>query len=92
MPLTDFQRGVARLIAANRTPEGHVAGGAVINRGDAGLRISEDLGIFHDVAEGGLPAGHRIFSELRGDPHATPLEATVVIDADPVADWLMARP
>ncbi len=40
MPLTDFQKGVARLIAANRTPESHVAGGAVINRGEAGLRIS----------------------------------------------------
>jgi hypothetical protein len=49
MPLTDFQRRVAHLIAGNRKPESHIAGGAVINRGDAGLRISEDLDIFHDL-------------------------------------------
>jgi hypothetical protein len=51
MPLTPFQREVARVLAANRNPESHVAGGAVINRGDAGLRISDDLDIFHDAAE-----------------------------------------
>jgi hypothetical protein len=56
MPLTNFQQGVARLIAANRTPESHIAGGAVINRGDAGLRISEDLDVFHDAPEGGPTA------------------------------------
>ncbi len=50
MPLTAFQREVARLLAANRNPESHVAGGAVINRGEAGLRFSDDLDIFHDVA------------------------------------------
>jgi hypothetical protein len=48
MPLTEFQKGVARVIAANRKPESHIAGGAVINRGDGGLRISDDLDIFHD--------------------------------------------
>ena len=50
MPLTAFQREVAQLLAANRNPESHVAGGAVINRGEAGLRISDDLDIFHDAA------------------------------------------
>ena len=43
MPLTEFQRGVARLIAVNRSPESHMAGGAVLNRGaedSASLRIS----------------------------------------------------
>src|SRR4029453_3041000 len=50
MPLTPFQREVARVIAANHNPESHIAGGAVINRGDSGLRISDDLDIFHDVA------------------------------------------
>ena len=49
MPLTDFQRGVVRLIAANRKPESHVAGGAVLNRGEAGLRISDDVDNFHDA-------------------------------------------
>jgi hypothetical protein len=50
MPLTPFQKGVARLLIANRTPESHIAGGAVINRGETGLRYSDDLDIFHDVA------------------------------------------
>ena len=51
MPLTEFQKGVARLIAANRTPESHIAGGAVINRGESALRVSKDLDIFQDAAE-----------------------------------------
>lgn len=50
MPLTPFQREVARVLAANRNPESHIAGGAVINRSEAGLRISDDLDVFHDVA------------------------------------------
>jgi len=48
MPLTEFQSGIARLIAVNRRPESHIAGGAVLNRGPNGLRISRDLDIFHD--------------------------------------------
>ena len=50
MPLTAFQREVAHILAKNRNPESHVAGGAVINRGEAGLRFSDDLDIFHDAA------------------------------------------
>jgi Nucleotidyl transferase AbiEii toxin, Type IV TA system len=56
MPLTDFQKGVARLIAANRKPESHIAGGAVINRGEAALRISNDIDIFHDIVKDGQKA------------------------------------
>jgi hypothetical protein len=50
MPLTFFQKGVARILIANRTPESHIAGGAVINRRDTSLRYSDDFDIFHDVA------------------------------------------
>jgi hypothetical protein len=50
MPLTAFQKEVARILAANRNPESHIAGGAVINRGEAGIRFSDDLDIFHDAA------------------------------------------
>ena len=50
MPLTPFQRGVAQILAKHRNPESHVAGGAVINRGEGGVRISDDLDIFHDLA------------------------------------------
>jgi Nucleotidyl transferase AbiEii toxin, Type IV TA system len=51
MPLTPFQREVAQLLAAHRNPESHVAGGAVINRSNSSPRYSEDLDIFHDVAQ-----------------------------------------
>ncbi len=51
MPLTAFQRGIARLLAAHRNPESHVAGGAVINRAETSLRCSDDLDVFHDAAE-----------------------------------------
>jgi hypothetical protein len=50
MPLTPFQRGVAQILAKHRNPESHIAGGAVINRGEGGVRISDDLDIFHDLA------------------------------------------
>jgi hypothetical protein len=50
MPLTPFQKGVARILAKSRNPESYVAGGAALNRGESGLRISEDLDIFHDAA------------------------------------------
>jgi hypothetical protein len=52
MPLTAFQREIASILAAHRTPESHLTGGAVINRADASLRYSEDFDIFHDLAEG----------------------------------------
>jgi hypothetical protein len=51
MPLTPFQREVAQLLAAHRSPESHVVGGAVINRDDTSPRYSLDLDVFHDVAE-----------------------------------------
>ena len=50
MPLTPFQKEVLRTLAANRSPESHIAGGAVINRQETGLRYSDDLDNFHDVA------------------------------------------
>jgi hypothetical protein len=51
MPLTPFQREVARLLAAHRNPDSHVAGGVVINRSDASPRYSADLDLFHDAVE-----------------------------------------
>lgn len=50
MPLTPVQREVARILARHRDPESYVAGGAVINRGEGGVRVSDDLDIFHDLA------------------------------------------
>jgi hypothetical protein len=50
MPLTAFQKRVARILAKQRNPESHLAGGAVINRADSSPRYSNDLDIFHDPA------------------------------------------
>ncbi|WP_422930125.1 hypothetical protein [Singulisphaera sp. PoT] len=50
MPLTPFQREVARILAANRNPESYIAGGAAINRGEGWLRFSSDLDIFNDMS------------------------------------------
>jgi hypothetical protein len=51
VPLTPFQREIARLLATHRNPESHVAGGAAINRSESSPRYSEDIDIFHDAAE-----------------------------------------
>lgn len=50
MPLTAFQKKVAHILAKQRNPESHLAGGAVINRGETSPRYSNDLDIFHDLA------------------------------------------
>lgn len=51
MPLTAFQKEVARIIATNRSPSSHFAGGAVLNREAEGIRFSKDFDIFHDAGE-----------------------------------------
>ncbi len=52
MALTEFQRTVCRLIAANRVERGesYVAGGTALNLLAGGARISRDIDIFHDTA------------------------------------------
>lgn len=53
MALTEFQRAVCRLIAANRLERGesYVAGGTALNVLAGGTRISRDIDIFHDTSE-----------------------------------------
>jgi hypothetical protein len=53
MALTDFQRGVCRVIAANRIRggESYVAGGAALSTVTASPRISRDIDLFHDSLE-----------------------------------------
>ena len=50
MPLTDFQREICRLIAANRIESGesYLAGGAALNEWLNAPRLSRDLDLFHD--------------------------------------------
>lgn len=51
MPLTAFQRQIARLLAVNRSPDSHLAGGAALHFAPNSRRYSNDLDYFHDSAE-----------------------------------------
>lgn len=48
MPLLKIQQEALTVIASNRHPGSHVAGGIAINQ--EGLRYSHDIDIFHDLA------------------------------------------
>ncbi len=48
MPLTRFQKELAMLLAGNRTPDSHLAGGAALNFSPNSHRFSNDLDFFHD--------------------------------------------
>ncbi len=51
MPLTPFQRKLAALLAENRTPDSHLAGGAALHFAPNSRRFSNDLDYFHDSVE-----------------------------------------
>jgi hypothetical protein len=48
VPLTDFQKVVARLLAKNRSSDSYLAGGAAIHFAPQSTRYSNDLDYFHD--------------------------------------------
>ncbi len=53
MALTDLQRRICRLLAANRVASGesYVAGGTALNEVIGATRISRDVDLFHDTDE-----------------------------------------
>lgn len=51
MPLSDFQKTVAQVLAQNRSEDSHIAGGMVLNAAPDSPRYSQDFDIFHEVAE-----------------------------------------
>ncbi len=51
IPLTTFQREIARLLARNRTPDSYLAGGAALHIEPRSTRYSNDLDYFHDSEE-----------------------------------------
>ncbi len=51
MPLTPFQAGVAKLLAAQRSPDSYLAGGAAIHIEPNTTRYSNDLDYFQDSVE-----------------------------------------
>lgn len=67
MPLTEFQKGVLRLIAANRSVDSHIAGGLVLNASDDSPRFSQDVDIFHEAAEEVVRSSELDVSLLEGN-------------------------
>ena len=53
MPLTDYQRCICQLLAAERVAQGerYVAGGAALNELLKSSRLSQDVDLFHDTRE-----------------------------------------
>ncbi len=51
MPLTALQKSLAQLLAANRSPDSYLAGGAAIHFEPQSARYSNDLDYFHDSVE-----------------------------------------
>ncbi len=51
MPLTKFQRKVAKLLSSQRSPDSHLAGGAALHFAPNSIRFSNDLDLFHDSVE-----------------------------------------
>lgn len=49
MPLTPFQKTLAKLLSKNRTPDSHLAGGAALHFQAHSIRFSNDLDYFHDT-------------------------------------------
>jgi hypothetical protein len=65
MPLTDFQREILTVLAANRTEESHFAGGVVLHASATSPRFSRDFDIFHEVAREVTQASDRDLAALR---------------------------
>jgi hypothetical protein len=74
MPLTGFQRDVATLLAANRTEDSYLAGGAALHIEPNSQRFSNDLDYFHDSTE-------RVASAFEKD-RTTLLEAGFSVDIE----------
>jgi len=51
MPLTSIQLKIARILAGNRSPDSHLAGGAALHFSPNSKRYSNDLDYFHDSVE-----------------------------------------
>jgi hypothetical protein len=51
MPISDIQAVVLRCMAANRSPESYLAGATVLHRDRKSPRFSQDIDLFHDVAD-----------------------------------------
>jgi len=74
MPLTTFQRDVATLLAANRTEDSYLAGGAALHIEPNSQRFSNALDYFHDSTERVATAFEKDRSTLLGAGFAVEIE------------------
>ena len=65
MPLSEFQKTVLAVLATNRSPESHFAGGIIANASDTSPRYSRDFDIFHEVAAEVVRASEADIDSLR---------------------------
>lgn len=63
MALSELQKRVLRVLAANRSDESYMAGGAALNRDRP--RVSDDFDVFHDTDEDIVPSSERDIASLR---------------------------
>lgn len=74
MPLTSFQREVALLLAANRSEDSYLAGGAALHIAPNSQRFSNDLDYFHDSTERVASAFEKDRATLLGAGFSVDLE------------------
>lgn len=65
MPLTELQKALLTVLAANRSEESHFAGGLVLNAAGDSARFSRDFDIFHELAKEVTQASDRDVASLR---------------------------
>lgn len=51
VPVTDFQAKIAKLLAANKSHDSYLAGGAALHFEPNSIRYSQDLDYFHDTVQ-----------------------------------------
>jgi hypothetical protein len=65
MPLTDLQKDVLGVLAANRSEESHFAGSVILHVDPSSPRFSKDFDIFHEAAEQVCRASEQDLESLR---------------------------
>jgi hypothetical protein len=76
MALTPYQRDICRLIAKTRIElgESYIAGGVALNEFSHSLRISDDIDLFHDVAEAVTESFAADSQLLQGEQYAVDIK------------------
>jgi hypothetical protein len=82
MALSELQRNVLKMLAANRSDESYMAGEAVLNRDWP--RMSDDFDVFHDTDDGIGPSAERDIAALKAHGFRVSIDILIygIVDAD----------